>query len=145
MGNLNKHYENSKTCKKFTGQSCCCLLHTSPFSAFVRCWGESKHRNRVAGPHPESNWCKSGAVGIVFIENMVETGIRFPPELTAYPKNTQSSAGVEQIRNTLQIINCGLTVDLMTELPWISRKVRWDTLHVWSVGKKSHLCVWAHA
>jgi len=131
--------------QKFTGQSCCCLLHTSPFFAFVRCWGELKHGNRDAGPHSESNWCKSGAVGIVFTENMLETGIRFPPELTAYPENTQSSAEVEQIRNTLQIINCGLTVDLMTELPWISRKIRWDTLHVWSMGKRGHLCVWAHA
>ena len=66
-----------------------------------------------------SNWCKSEAVGITSTENTLETGIRFPLELPAYLENTKSSAWVEQIRNTLQIINCGLTVDLMTEPPWI--------------------------
>lgn len=71
-----------------------------------------------------SDWCISESIGITPMEEPLETGIRLPPELSAYPENTKSSARVEQIRNTLQIINCGLTVDLMTEPPWILRRIR---------------------
>lgn len=133
MWNPNKHYGNSKTCAKIhrpvmlqfaAHQSlpCICSL-LSRVEMQEQGWWASfwiqlvkimSHRNFIHRKHA-GDW---------------------NPELRAYPENPQNSAGVEKIRNTLRIINRGLTVDLMTGLPWISRRVRWDTLHVWSMGKK---------
>lgn len=127
--------------QKFTELKCCCLLHTIPFLHFSIA---EYSQNREAGMLNlvlNSNWCWNQKL----LESMEKNfGTRFPLELSAYPENTKRSARVEQIRNTLQIINSGLSVDLMTEPPQISRRVRWDTFHVWSMAEKDPLWFWAH-
>lgn len=132
---------NSKTCKNSQSRSAAVRCTPVPFLHFFIA---EQSQNREAGMLNlalNSNWCWNQKL----LESMEKTlGTRFPLELSAYPENTKRSARVEQIRNTLQIINCGLSVDLMTEPPRISRRVRWDTLRVWSVGEKDQLCIWAH-
>lgn len=108
---------NSKTCKNSQANSAAvCCTPVSSLHLFIAEQSQNTGA-RMLSLVLNSNWCKSEAVGFTSMENTLEIGIRFPLELSAYPENTKSSARVEQIRNTLQIINCGLTVDLMTEHP----------------------------
>lgn len=132
---------NRKTCKNSQSRSaavCCTLV---PFLHFFIA---EQSQNRDAGMLSlvlNSSCCWNQEL----LESMEKSfGTRFPLELSAYPENTKRSARVEQIRNTLQIINCGLSVDLMTEPPRVSRRVRWATFHGWSMGEKHQLLFWAH-
>lgn len=132
---------NSKTCKN--SQSWRAAVCCTPVP-FLHCFIAEQSQNREAGMLNlvlNSNWCWNQKLLESAEKNF---GTRFPPELSACPENTKRSARVEQIRNTLQIINCGLSVDLMTEPPRISRRVRWDTFHVRSMGEKDQLWFWAH-
>lgn len=132
---------NSKTCKNSQSWSAAVCCTPVPFlHCFIAEQGQNREA-RMLNLVLNSNWCWNQKLLESIEKNF---GTRFPLELSAYSESTKRNARVEQIRNTLQIINCGLSVDLMTDPPQISRRVRWDTFHERSMGEKDQLCFWAH-
>lgn len=128
---------NSETCKNSQSWSAAVCCTPVPLLHFFIAEQSQNRETGMLNLALNSNWCWNQKL----LESTEKTfGTRFLLELCSYPENTKRSARVEQIRNTLQIINRGLSVDLMTEPPWISRRVRWDTFHAWSMGEEDQLC-----
>lgn len=127
--------------QKFTELKCCCLLHTSPFAAFLHCWAESKQRSRDAELSSELQLVlESEAAGIQRknLWNQVPSWTLCLPG--KHQKECSGWTNKKYITNNKPWAFCWLNDRTPTDL----RRVRWDTFHVWSMGEEDQLCFWAH-